>query len=55
MTLSAQGFVYTLVADAPVPVVDDAVEVRPPETGPGVLNRIGRGFARLASWVNPFG
>lgn len=54
VTLSAQGFVYTLVADAPVPVVDDAVEVLPPETGPGVLNRIGRGFARLAAMVDPF-
>lgn len=54
VAVSAQGFVYTLVADAPAPVVDKAVSVLPPETGPGVLGRIGRGLARLATLADPF-
>jgi sigma-E factor negative regulatory protein RseB len=54
VTLSAQGYVYTLVSDAPAPVVDDAVAALPRQTAPGVLGRIGRGFARLATLADPF-
>jgi hypothetical protein len=54
IALSARGFVYTLVADAPVPVVDQAVSALPPESRPGVLGRIRRGLVRLMSMANPF-
>ncbi|HSZ39559.1 MAG TPA: sigma-E factor regulatory protein RseB domain-containing protein [Trebonia sp.] len=54
VTVSAQGYVYTLVADAPAPVMDDAVAALPRQKAPGVLGRIGRGFARLATLANPF-
>jgi sigma-E factor negative regulatory protein RseB len=54
VTLSAQGYVYTLVADAPAPVMDDAAAALPRQKAPGVLGRIGHGFARLATLANPF-
>jgi sigma-E factor negative regulatory protein RseB len=54
VAVAAQGFVYTLVAEAPAPVLDDAVATLPSERGPGVLGRIGRGFARLVTLVDPF-
>jgi hypothetical protein len=34
--------------------LDDAVATLPSERGPGVLGRIGRGFARLVTLVDPF-
>jgi len=50
---SAGGFVYTLVADAPMRTVSQVVAALP---GPGRLGfweRMGRGLRRLVSWVNP--
>ena len=47
--------VYTLVSEAPMAVADRAVTALPhraPDTS--MLGRIGRGIARVASWVNPF-
>jgi sigma-E factor negative regulatory protein RseB len=50
------GRVFTLVSDAPPETVRAAVTVLPHEkaarTGP--LARLGRGLARLGSWLNPF-
>jgi sigma-E factor negative regulatory protein RseB len=50
------GRVFTLLSDAPVETVHAAVGVLPHEKAAktGLLARIGRGLARLASWLNPF-
>ncbi len=55
LTWAGGDTVYTLVSDAPASVADSAVTALPhraPDTS--VLGRIGRGIARVASWVNPF-
>jgi len=51
------GQVFTLLSDAPTEAVTAAVKALPHDKPPstGVLARIGRGLARLASWFNPFG
>lgn len=51
------GQVFTLLSDAPTSAVNAAVASLPhdPQPGTGVLARIGRGLARFASWLNPFG
>lgn len=50
---ASRGYVFTVLADAPPPVVDSAVAALPHgETG--FWGRIGRGMDRLVSWVNPF-
>ncbi|HWG03122.1 MAG TPA: sigma-E factor regulatory protein RseB domain-containing protein [Trebonia sp.] len=54
ITLSARGFVYTLVADAPAATVDGVVGSLPPDSRPGVLGRISRGLVRLATLADPF-
>jgi sigma-E factor negative regulatory protein RseB len=54
LTWSSRGMVYTVMADAPVQTVDAVVGVLPHDTPPGFWKRMSRGFARLASWVNPF-
>jgi hypothetical protein len=51
---SGHGFVYTMLADAPSQTVDQVVAVLPHDSPPGFWRRLGRGFGRLASWVNPF-
>jgi sigma-E factor negative regulatory protein RseB len=53
---SADGVVYAVVADAPEPLVDDVVNGLPhPEAqSDDFTTRIGRGLARVGSWVNPF-
>lgn len=47
--------VYTLVSDASATAADGAV-IALPHRAPdaSVLGRIGRGIARVASWINPF-
>jgi sigma-E factor negative regulatory protein RseB len=54
---SAQGTVFTLVADAPASTVDEVVAALPhdPVEDGGRWHRLGRGFERVASWFNPFG
>jgi sigma-E factor negative regulatory protein RseB len=54
---SAQGTVFTVVADAPASTVDKVVAALPhdPVEGGGGWHRLGRGFERVASWFNPFG
>jgi hypothetical protein len=50
---SSRGYVYTVLADAPPPVVDNAVAALP-HGGTSFWGRLGRGLGRLTSWVNPF-
>lgn len=50
---ASRGYVYTVLADAPPAVVDQAVAALPHgETG--FWGRIARGMHRLTSWANPF-
>jgi sigma-E factor negative regulatory protein RseB len=50
---ASRGYVFTVLADAPPPVVDSAVAALPHgETG--FWGRLGRGLDRLTSWANPF-
>ncbi len=50
---SSDGFVYTLIADAPAATVGQVVGALPGSTVPGFWQRIGHGLHRLASWANP--
>ncbi len=50
---SAGGFVYTLVADAPLPTLSQVVAALPGATRLGFWPRMARGLRRLASWINP--
>lgn len=54
---SADGVVYTVVADAPPEIVEQVVADLPHTEAPqdGMLDRLGRGLVRVGSWVNPFG
>jgi len=54
LTWSSRGMVYTVMADAPAQTVNAAVGALPHDSPPGFWKRLSRGFARLASWVNPF-
>jgi sigma-E factor negative regulatory protein RseB len=51
---SSDGYVFTVVADAPAGTVDQAISALPHSGPPGFWARLGRGFHRLASWANPF-
>lgn len=52
---ASDGYVYTLLADAPPDVVEAAVGALPHEQGEGGFwGRMSRGLDRLASWLNPF-
>jgi sigma-E factor negative regulatory protein RseB len=50
------GRVFTLLSDAPPATVRAAVTLLPHEKAPrtGFFARIGRGLARVGSWLNPF-
>jgi sigma-E factor negative regulatory protein RseB len=50
---SAGGFVYTLVADAPLATVSQVVAALPDDGGPGFWARMAHGLRRLVSWLNP--
>jgi sigma-E factor negative regulatory protein RseB len=50
---SADGFVYTVIADAPMATVGRVVTTLPGTSQPGFWTRMARGFRRLASWLNP--
>jgi sigma-E factor negative regulatory protein RseB len=54
LTWSSRGMVYTVMADAPAQTVDDVIGALPHDAPPGFWKRMSRGFARLASWANPF-
>jgi sigma-E factor negative regulatory protein RseB len=51
---SSRGFVYTVISDAPVGTVNQAVMGLPHDTPSGFWERMDRGFKRMASWANPF-
>jgi sigma-E factor negative regulatory protein RseB len=55
LTWSSRGMVYTVLADAPDQTVTAVVGALPHDAPTGFWKRMSRGFARLASWVNPFG
>jgi hypothetical protein len=50
---ASRGYVFTVLADAPPPVVDSAVAALP-HGEVGFWGRLGRGFDRLTAWANPF-
>jgi sigma-E factor negative regulatory protein RseB len=50
---SANGYVYTMIADAPMTTVRQVVTAMPGQAPLGFWQRIARGFHRLASWLNP--
>ena len=50
---SAGGFVYTLVADAPLETVSRVVAALPSTSAPGFWQRMARGLHRIVSWINP--
>lgn len=50
---SADGFVYTLVADAPDATVGQVVASLPAGSRPGFWQRMAHGLHRLVSWANP--
>jgi sigma-E factor negative regulatory protein RseB len=54
LTWSSRGMVYTVLADAPAQTVNAVVGALPHDSPPGFWKRLSRGFARLASWANPF-
>jgi sigma-E factor negative regulatory protein RseB len=53
VTWARDGFVYTVIADAPPQTVTQVVAGLPGGP-PGILDRLGRGLVRLASAINPF-
>ena len=54
VTWAGRGDVYTMIADAPPQTVAEAVAALPGGGQPGVVDRLGRGFDRLAHLVDPF-
>jgi sigma-E factor negative regulatory protein RseB len=50
---SAGGFVYTLLADAPLETVSQVVAALPGGSAPGFWLRMARGVHRIFSWINP--
>jgi sigma-E factor negative regulatory protein RseB len=54
VTWAGRGEVYTIIADAPPQTVAEAVAAVPGGGPPGVVDRLGRGFDRLAHLVDPF-
>nr|WP_246211735.1 sigma-E factor regulatory protein RseB domain-containing protein [Phytoactinopolyspora alkaliphila] len=58
-TWQSSGRVITVVADAPLELIDEIVSAMPPD-GPvaeedgGFLARIARGAGKVGTWVNPF-
>lgn len=47
----ADGFVHTVLADAPAGIVSDVLEALPPPDGAGFWARIGRGLERMGTWL----
>jgi sigma-E factor negative regulatory protein RseB len=54
VTWAGRGEVYTMIADAPPQTVAEAVLAVPGGGQPGLVDRLGRGFDRLAHLVDPF-
>ncbi len=54
ITWSTKGHVLTLIADAPAATIDAAVRTLPHDAQRGFWSRVGHGFGRIISWVDPF-
>ena len=54
ITWSSHGHVLTVIADAPAATIGAAVRALPYDAQRGFWSRIGHGFGRVISWVNPF-
>ena len=54
VTWAGHGEVYTMVSDASPQTVAEAVAALPTSAQPGLVDRLGRGFDRLAHLVDPF-
>ena len=52
---SSDGFVYTVIADAPQGTVNEVIVQLPHDRHVGVWARVGRGLKRIGSWFDPFG
>jgi len=55
ITWSSSGHVLTLIADAPAATIGAVVRALPYDAQRGLWSRLGYGFRRVVSWVNPFG
>jgi sigma-E factor negative regulatory protein RseB len=55
VTWAGQGFVFTVMADAPPATLDKAVDALPYDAPRGFWGRLSNGFSRLARLANPFG
>jgi sigma-E factor negative regulatory protein RseB len=55
VTWAGQGFVFTVMADAPSATLDQAVDALPYDAPRGFWGRLSHGFTRLARLANPFG
>ena len=55
VTWEGHGLVFTMIADAPPATVMTAVAGLPESDQPGLVDRLRRGFDRLAHLVDPFG
>ena len=51
---SADGVVFTVIADAPPGTVTEVVAELPHERGEGFWSRVARGLKRIGSWFDPF-
>ena len=54
VTWAGHGFVFTVMADAPRPTLDDAVGTLPYDPPRGFWDRLSNGFGRMATLANPF-
>jgi len=52
---SADGFVYTVIADAPPESVARVITALPHDRDVGFWDRVVRGVKRMGSWFDPFG
>ena len=52
---SADGFVYTVIADAPPGSVEQVIIQLPHDRDIGLWERVRRGIKRMGSWFDPFG
>jgi sigma-E factor negative regulatory protein RseB len=55
VTWAGQGFVFTVMADAPSATLDQAIDALPYDAPRGFWGRLSNGFTRLARLANPFG
>ena len=55
ITWSSRDHVLTLIADAPAATIGAAVKALPHDAQRGFWSRLGYGFRRVVSWINPLG